>query len=159
MFDQNNKKRKHQVLPTALLGEIVQYLDITSDRFLPGFRNQWIKATRFETDDLILSVYHRVNDQVHSWHGRPAIQWANGDREWFCRGQRHKSHGLPARIASDGYREFWIHGKQIHAASTRFFSTLDSFVTAIFVFISIWTLFLLFHYSPDFFYRVFSNTT
>jgi len=104
-------------LPTTLLGEIVQYLDITEDRFLPGFRKQWIKATRFRTDITDSYVCYRVNNKIHSWNDLPAVQYYNMIREWYSRGNRHRSHGRPALTMPNGHWEWYFHGQRINNPS------------------------------------------
>ncbi len=108
-----------RTLPTVLLGEIVGYLDITEDRFLPGFKKQWAKATHFRTEeqddeqDPNARTVYLVNDKIHSWKDQPAIEWANGDDEWFFQDKRHRGHGKPAIVRSRGRREWYRHGRRV----------------------------------------------
>lgn len=113
---------KQQVLPTALLGEIVQYLDITSDVFLPGFERLWIKATHFQNladqmnakkSSLCLVSYNIVNDRLHSWQDQAAIEYLDGRKEWFCRDQRHRNNGKPAIEYPDNHRVWYVRDKEI----------------------------------------------
>lgn len=46
---------------------------------------------------------HRKNDL-------PAIEWANGDKEWWIGGKRHRV-GKPAVITLLGNKTWWRHGK------------------------------------------------
>lgn len=41
----------------------------------------------------------------------PAVESADGTREWFLNGVKHREHG-PAVEHADGAKEWWIHGKE-----------------------------------------------
>jgi len=46
-------------------------------------------------------------NQLHRLDG-PAVEWVNGDEEWWVNGQRHREDG-PAIEEIDGeYQEWWI---------------------------------------------------
>ena len=49
-------------------------------------------------------VLHRENG--------PAIERADGHKEWWQNGQRHRIDG-PAVERNDGYREWWINGVEL----------------------------------------------
>jgi hypothetical protein len=63
---------------------------------------------RVESKDSI--KYYRGN-KLHREDG-PAIEWANGTKEWFRNGQYHREDG-PAFIQSDG-TTFWLRNGQLH---------------------------------------------
>jgi len=123
----NPSKRRARVLPVDLFGEIVGYLDITSDHFLPGYRRRWIRDTQFRTVSVKLNstlseknaTRHFVNGQLHSWKDRPAIEWPNGIQEWYCRGQPHRGHGKPAVVVKDVYQEWYSHGKRTETSHSK----------------------------------------
>ena len=41
--------------------------------------------------------------------GGPAVEWANGDKEWLQHGHLHREDG-PA-IEADGAKQWWVNGK------------------------------------------------
>lgn len=56
------------------------------------------------------AAYYYQNGVPHRVGG-PAVVYANGQREWWCRGQRHRVGG-PAVIFPDGTQEWWVEGVQ-----------------------------------------------
>jgi hypothetical protein len=44
--------------------------------------------------------------QLHKLDG-PAIEWLNGEKEWWRNGMRHREDG-PAFIYANGDKEWWI---------------------------------------------------
>ena len=52
-----------------------------------------------------------VNDQCHREDG-PAIEWANGTKEWYVKGKLHKEDG-PAIEYANGYKAWYLNGLQI----------------------------------------------
>jgi len=46
--------------------------------------------------------YHKIDG--------PAVEWSNGNKEWFLNGKRHRDDG-PAIEWSNGYREWFINGE------------------------------------------------
>ena len=55
--------------------------------------------------------WYNENGQLHREDG-PAIEWADGDKEWCINGQYHREDG-PAREWADGDKSWWIQG-QLH---------------------------------------------
>ena len=53
-------------------------------------------------------IYRNSNGQKHRQHG-PAVEWANGDKEWLLDGQHHRTDG-PAVEWVDGYKSWWLNG-------------------------------------------------
>ena len=52
----------------------------------------------------------RDRDQLHREDG-PAIEWSDGSKEWYLKGQRHRENG-PAVEWSDGTKEWWVKGQR-----------------------------------------------
>ena len=53
--------------------------------------------------------YINANEELHRLDG-PAVEWANGTKEWWINGQRHRIDG-PAIEYADGTKSWWIDGK------------------------------------------------
>ena len=51
------------------------------------------------------------NGQRHRTDG-PAVEWADGSKEWYIHDQLHRTDG-PAIERADGTKEWWFKGKQI----------------------------------------------
>lgn len=51
-----------------------------------------------------------MNDLLHRENGLPAIEHANGNKEYYENGQRHRAHGLPAVECGNGYKEYFERG-------------------------------------------------
>src|SRR6185437_5445740 len=103
-----------RTLPTALLGEIVGYLDITLDVFLPRYEKIWEKNSRIEKIIEDGTVKWHVNGLAHSLHDRPAVIWNDGIQEWFCRGQMHRGHDRPAQVYPNDGTKGWAKMGMIH---------------------------------------------
>jgi hypothetical protein len=41
----------------------------------------------------------------------PAVEWADGDKEWWLNGQLHRTDG-PAIVWADGNNEWWMNGHE-----------------------------------------------
>ena len=54
-----------------------------------------------------------ADGQLHRDGDLPAIEWANGDKEWYVRGQRHRDGGLPAIEWANGDKQWYVRG-QLH---------------------------------------------
>jgi hypothetical protein len=52
--------------------------------------------------------------QYHLENG-PAVEWVNGDKEWYLNGKLHRDDG-PAIDYVNGRKEWFKHGKQYHEA-------------------------------------------
>ena len=48
--------------------------------------------------------------QLHREDG-PAVEWEDGGKEWWVKGQRHRSNDLPAIIYQSGGKEWHFQGK------------------------------------------------
>ncbi|MDE1834752.1 MAG: hypothetical protein KGH64_05445 [Candidatus Micrarchaeota archaeon] len=51
------------------------------------------------------------NGKLHRTDG-PAIEYANGDKEWYLNGQRHRTDG-PAFERANGDKEWWLNGRRV----------------------------------------------
>lgn len=62
------------------------------------------------------SVVWTLNGKLHRDGDLPAIEYANGRREWYFQGMQHRENDLPAIEHANGSREWWVHGKNIATA-------------------------------------------
>jgi len=53
------------------------------------------------------------NGQLHREGGLPAIEFADGGKEWLVNGQFHREGGLPAVEFADGTKEWYVNGKKV----------------------------------------------
>ena len=56
------------------------------------------------------NFYYLKNNIFHREDG-PAIEWANGKKEWYLNGKRHRTDG-PAIEYPSGTKSWWINGKE-----------------------------------------------
>jgi len=108
-------RRKLSLLPTALLGEIVGYLDITSDVFFPQLQAKWEQTSRIEQvpflEFVVSGIKQLVNGQLHSLHDEPTMTLTNGTKKWHWRGVLHRAHDKPAVECHNGDKEWYWRGK------------------------------------------------
>jgi len=66
----------------------------------------WIDeyGTKRYYKDREMTVYHRTDG--------PAVEWSNGDKEWYVDGERHRLDG-PAIECSNGDKGWWIDNKRL----------------------------------------------
>ena len=63
-------------------------------------------------------IEHRnENGKLHRVDG-PAVEWANGTREWWLNGRLHRIDG-PAIEVANGDCEWWVEGKFIKGEYTK----------------------------------------
>lgn len=55
--------------------------------------------------------YYNAAGQLHREDG-PAVEFSNGNREWWQNGQLHREGG-PAIERLNGYKEWWLHGRRL----------------------------------------------
>jgi hypothetical protein len=67
-----------------------------------------------------------LNGERHRQDG-PAVEEANGTREWCLNGQLHRQDG-PAIERADGTREWWLNGKKFKNCE-RFLKALEKTVS------------------------------
>ena len=63
-----------------------------------------------------------LNGQRHRIDG-PAVEYANGNKYWFLNGKRHREDG-PAVECTDGDKEWWLNGKKMNCQSQEQFDKL-----------------------------------
>ncbi len=64
-----------------------------------------MKERGFSCDYLLpCGKLHHDNDQ-------PAVNHANGHKEWWVNGKRHRDNDQPVVIYAGGTKEWWVHGK------------------------------------------------
>ena len=72
---------------------------------------QYIKIDEYGNNyyysDKELKILHREDG--------PAVEWADGSKEWFINDNRHREDG-PAVEGADGTKEWWINGKYLTEA-------------------------------------------
>lgn len=68
-----------------------------------------------EYGDVFYTQTSDVGSEEHRENG-PAVEWSNGDKEWWINGFLHRTSG-PAIEYVDGYKEWWFDGKQIAVSS------------------------------------------
>ena len=66
--------------------------------------------------------WHNKNGQYHREDG-PAIEYANGSKEWWVNGIRHREDG-PAIEYTDGFGFWHYHGKWIECQSQEEFERI-----------------------------------
>jgi hypothetical protein len=53
-----------------------------------------------------------VNGKLHRGNDLPAIELAYGGKAWYVNGQLHRDNGLAAIEYADGSKQWWIYHKQ-----------------------------------------------
>jgi hypothetical protein len=56
--------------------------------------------------------WRNKHGELHRKDDLPAIERANGDKEWWCDGKRHRILG-PAIERADGSKAWWLDGKEL----------------------------------------------
>lgn len=59
------------------------------------------------------TVYLNKEGKYHRLHGKPAIEYTDGGKEYWVEGKLHREDNLPAVMFKDGTREWWVKGKKI----------------------------------------------
>ena len=77
-----------------------------------------------ETDYVVCKVderghkrYYNAEDKCHREDG-PAVEWTNGDKEWYLNGKYHREDG-PAVDCINGYKSWYIDGKDATEETVR----------------------------------------
>ena len=76
----------------------------SEEEFLAKMSNQ----PKIDTNETLR--WHNAKGQFHRLDG-PALEYANGDKEWFLNGKRHRTDG-PAIDCVDGDKEWFVEGKR-----------------------------------------------
>ncbi len=66
-----------------------------------------------ETDKFGATFHYNSAGQRHRDGGLPAIEYADGTKEYWVNNQRHRDGGLPAYEEADGYKAYLVHD-QLH---------------------------------------------
>jgi hypothetical protein len=56
--------------------------------------------------------YRNEKGKLHRADGLPAVERANGDKEWYVNGKYHRDGGLPAIEYINGDKYWWVNGKR-----------------------------------------------
>ena len=63
-----------------------------------------------KTTDKHGDTFYKLNGVLHRTDG-PAVEWANGRKEWYTNGKRHRTDG-PAVEWADGTKAWWVNGER-----------------------------------------------
>jgi hypothetical protein len=55
-------------------------------------------------------MWHLNDGKLHH-ENAPAVEWVNGDEEWWLHGELHREHA-PAIEWANGHKEWFLHGKR-----------------------------------------------
>ena len=55
--------------------------------------------------------YKNDKGQLHRDNDLPAIEWTNGNKEWYFNGKRHRNNNLPAIEYVNGYKAWYVNGQ------------------------------------------------
>jgi hypothetical protein len=56
------------------------------------------------------NIVYKLNGKLHRDNDLPAVEWVDGDKEWYQNGQRHRDNDLPAYERADGSKAWWQNG-------------------------------------------------
>jgi hypothetical protein len=65
-----------------------------------------------ETDNYDTIRWYNVNGKLHRNNDLPAIEYANGDKEWYINGKLSRNNDLPAIEYANGTKFWFVNGKQ-----------------------------------------------
>jgi hypothetical protein len=80
--------------------------------------------------------YIRIFGKLNSIEDKPAMVWANGNKEWYINDNRHRENDLPAIIDANGGKYWYINGNHhresdkpaiINADGTKYWFINDKF--------------------------------
>jgi hypothetical protein len=66
-----------------------------------------------KTDKYGTVRHYKGKGNLHRADG-PALEWADGSKEWYVNGKLHRADG-PAVEYSDGYKAWWVNGKFVRS--------------------------------------------
>jgi len=69
-----------------------------------------MKTYKVTVDDYGTICWYNEKNQLHREDG-PAVEFADGSKEWFINSKRHREDG-PAVEFADGYKAWYIDGKR-----------------------------------------------
>jgi len=67
---------------------------------------------KVEVDENGNTFWYNQQDQRHREGGLPAIEYADGAKQWLVNGKLHREGGLPAIEFADGGKEWMVNGKR-----------------------------------------------
>ena len=65
----------------------------------------------YTVDECTDYIEYYLDGNLHRDDGLPAVEYSDGDREWWVHDKRHRDGGLPA-IDCRGHREWWVNGEK-----------------------------------------------
>ncbi len=71
--------------------------------------NNHMQTYKVTIDEDKTIIWYNEKDQIHRLDG-PAVEWANGYKEWWVKGKLHRLDG-PAVEGTNGYKSWWVKGK------------------------------------------------
>lgn len=78
---------------------------------MDSYSNDFLKKLEPKTG---VKIKYYVNGELHRDDDKPAIEYDNGDMEWWCyKKGRHRENGQPAVVRKNGNNEWWIDGKRV----------------------------------------------
>lgn len=113
------------ILPPELHGVILTYLcplkdhqvlQVLNTKFKNSL-NEWTKSLEITTRELLYQTFWcnmtRVNNCLHRTDDKPAIEYEDGDKEWYFNNKRHRAESgdKPAVEYVDGYKAWYLHDK------------------------------------------------
>ena len=57
--------------------------------------------------------WYNQQGKRHRDGGLPAIEYADGGKEWYVNGQLHREGGLPAVELANGSKAWWVNGQLV----------------------------------------------
>ena len=103
----NKNKNEFWELGSRIVYRKIRFKDFTETRKINKSKKKYLISN---IDDLPAIEYAngtkewRFNGNLHRDNDLPAIEYANGDKEWWCLGKRHRNKG-PAVII--GNKKYW----------------------------------------------------
>jgi len=68
---------------------------------------------KVEVDENGNIFWYNQQGKRHREGGLPAIEYADGGKEWYVKGQLHREGGLPAIEYADGGKEWYVNGRLV----------------------------------------------
>ena len=57
--------------------------------------------------------WYNQQGQLHREGGLPAVEFADGAKQWWFKGQLHREGGLPAGEYATGGKEWWVKNQRV----------------------------------------------
>ena len=84
-----------------------------------GKKEKIMKTEIKKTDKYGNIFYYNEKDQLHRDNGLPAVEYADGYKEWRVNGKLHREGGLPAVEYADGYKAWYVNGVEMTEAEAK----------------------------------------